>query len=317
MVCMLYNRYIYIYIIQYRLFMAVIGTQAGNISPYTGHIIASSTDAKGVTTYAPKVSSSTPAVVKVTSSTSSSSSSSKSLRKTSTDTFQSAVASGEIVNIKTGAPINTTSSSDKSLRKKESPVNSAERAVIKEEKTKHTMPVYTKIDTVLGGYLPGGVSPTEVKTKSLIKDTTEKTALNDAKINAQLSTYDYEIQRNQMEVDFNAELTAIKEQQDIVKKSWYENLGLFRSDSEKAYQEAVIRQQGLNALTNQIPNTAIAYDAYANALKSNPSYSSALSVPLVEDTSFLSQLGSGLKTTGNYLLIGGAVVLGVMLLRNK
>ena len=70
-------------------------------------------------------------------------------------------------------------------------------------------------------------------------------------------------------------------------------------------------------LTNQIPNTANAYDAYSEALKNNPSYSSAVSVPLSEDTSFFGQLGSGLKTTGNYLLIGGAIVLGVMLLRKK
>lgn len=203
----------------------------------------------------------------------------------------------------------SSSSSSKSLRNP-TPVNNAETKVKEEIKQSG----YEKVDSFLGGWLPGGVSPTSVKDQSLRAKTEEKESLNEAQLKAQVQTYDYKLQKEKNEREFEAQLQAIKDQQDLVTKNWYEKIGLFSSDQEKAFQEAVSRQQAYDLMTAQIPNTATSFDAYNQALANNPSFNDAVSVPLSANESIFDKIGSGLKTTSNYALAIGGVVLGVLLL---
>lgn len=151
-----------------------------------------------------------------------------------------------------------------------------------------------KIDVKLfKGHLPGGVSPTQVDTKRLLKKGNDLVQLD----KAQTFSFPWELKTTQQQEIQNNQL-------DLIENSWYEKFGLFQDEQEKTIQnlqrEQAYNQQGLL----QLPQTVNAVERYETYIRETPGAQDVLSNATPSNLS-------------KYLLIGGAVIIGMIMFKRR
>lgn len=117
----------------------------------------------------------------------------------------------------------------------------------------------TSVDRFLGGFLPGGPTPTQVRTDRLLRNTKDQAALNAARLAAQTQENDYKAQKIANDVKAANEQQISKESLDQVKQSWYEQFGLFQSDQEESIRRLQEQQAYFQNQAQQIASTNAAF----------------------------------------------------------
>lgn len=206
--------------------------------------------------------------------------------------------------------IYTTQSSDKSLRKENSSSATPQSNVI-QTVINQASELANKVDeNLFSGFLPGLANRTEVATKKLREDTEQKEELYDAKLEAQKTEIQYKLEKELAEASFKEDKQVIDYKKDIVSVDGLENIGLFKSAEEKAFQETLQKEAYFEQQAQQIPEVEQAYNEYATAKKENPNYDTALSVPLESSLTSSNLLKVGLG-------IAGGIALALLLTRRK
>jgi len=116
---------------------------------------------------------------------------------------------------------------------------------------------YKKTDTqVFRGALPFGTSTTQAKAELLVKKNKEQDRLNWAKMQQQKIEDRYKLEKLKQDARYEKEKLLYKQDKDLNKVSWYENLGIARSPEERSYQEAtnkIIYLEKIPQILDRIP----------------------------------------------------------------
>lgn len=155
---------------------------------------------------------------------------------------------------------------------------------------------YQKWDRFFGGYLPGAYTPLQDEYLDTRQNAGTLKVLNPA-------NEEY----YGLNLDRNRNKSVYEQQLDLINKSWYEQFGLFQDAQEKQIQNLqraqAFNQEGLI----QLPNTIKATERFETYIKETPGAQQILDNA---QPSFLSNLAKP-------LLIGGAVILGIMLIKRR
>lgn len=138
---------------------------------------------------------------------------------------------------------------------------------------------YQRIDMFLGGRLPFGVSRNVAlssKLKSFTANSAIKRELDIAKAQDKVSSA-------QLKAEREAELALIEsqsdEQVDLLRRSWYEKIGLFRSEQEETFQDLLRQKTFFESINPLIDATVPAGQEYLGRL---PELQEVLSAPTPE-----------------------------------
>lgn len=119
--------------------------------------------------------------------------------------------------------------------------------------------VFSSVDKAVGGFLPGGITPTESKTARSIKRTSQLSDLTDA----QELQFIEELRNRRLKEGFD-------QAADIVSERGLEQFGLFLSDEEKAFREVqvqnALREQFI-AESERTENSLKGFDALSDEFK--------------------------------------------------
>lgn len=103
---------------------------------------------------------------------------------------------------------------------------------------------YLAADKALGGRLVGGITPTASKTSRTLKKTSEQKALSEAQIAQQIQNQNTDITKRSLEVDYYKTKNDLEVMKDAYNYNWY----------ERFTDEHTLRQQQLNFLLAQQQN---------------------------------------------------------------
>jgi len=153
---------------------------------------------------------------------------------------------------------------------------------------------WQRLDRYFGGNLPGGYT----KLQDEYLDTRQNTGILKVLNPASNEYYNLDLERNR-------DKAVYKQQLDLLKKSWYEQFGLFQDNQEQIIQNLQRKQAYGQEGAIQLPATVKAIERYETIIKETPGASKVL------------QSATPSTNWGKIALIGGLGIALVMLIKKR